>query len=178
MNETLQQIVAEMRERVTVLRAIKDEHHNVRLLENWIERLSAIEATGGEVVRLLDEFDTYTRDKIGNCSDRHCMLGENAVGTNGGCRCWDDRRKARWYMTAARQLHRNLRVATPPPPRDAGREAQEASRYRWLRKLKSGRPESQIALAQVILALREKPEAMDAFIDEQIAKDRALAGGE
>lgn len=50
-------------------------------------------------------------------------------------------------------------------------QERDAARYQWLRKLKSGRPESQIALAQVILALREKPESMDAFIDEQILAD-------
>ena len=63
------------------------------------------------IAELLDAFDAYARDNIGNCSDRHCMLGENAVGTNGGCKCWDDRRKARWYMTATHQLHKNIRAA-------------------------------------------------------------------
>lgn len=63
--------------------------------------------------------------------------------------------------------------AAPPPPR-AEVEALErdAARYRWLLSLKSGRPESQIALAHLILAMRKSPDAVGIFIDEQI--DRAL----
>ncbi len=46
----------------------------------------------------------------------------------------------------------------------------DAARFRWLCSLQSGRPESQIALATVILAMRKNPEAVRTFIDEQIAK--------
>lgn len=59
---------------------------------------------------------------------------------------------------------------------DIGRDQQDAARFRWLCSLKSGRTESQIALAQVILAMRKNPEAVCIFIDEQIAAAKALTG--
>lgn len=62
-----------------------------------------------KIEALLDEFDGYTRPF--NCSDRHCMLGGNAVGTNGGCKCWDDRNKMRRYLPAVHSLHRKIRDA-------------------------------------------------------------------
>lgn len=63
-----------------------------------------------------------------------------------------------------RDAYRAARAALP----SHAELERDAARYQWLRKLKSGRPESQIALARVVLALREMPEKMDVFIDEQI----------
>ena len=45
----------------------------------------------------------------------------------------------------------------------------DAACFQWLMSLQSGRPEAQIALAQVILAMRKNPEAVRKFIEEQIA---------
>lgn len=68
-----------------------------------------------------------------------------------------------------------FRTDLDPKPAPQGQDARDAARFRWLCSLKSGRPESQIALAQVILSMRENAEAVSKFIDEQIA---ALKTGE
>lgn len=75
-----------------------------------LERALSDAVVARPMLALLDEFDAYAREKIENCSDRHCMLGSNPVGTNGGCKCWDDRNKMRRYLPAARQLHKKLRA--------------------------------------------------------------------
>lgn len=117
MNHPLSDLVREMREQA----ATKFPQWSQTL--DWASRLERAlsDAVGVRpMLALLDEFDTYARDKIQNCSDRYCMLGNNVVGTNGGCKCWDDRTKARWYMQATYQLHKKLRAMIEAAERQEG----------------------------------------------------------
>lgn len=67
------------------------------------------------------------------------------------------------------------RAAAPTPapvpvdPAELAALRRDAACFQWLMSLQSGRPESQIALAQVILAMRKNPEAVRKFIEGQIA---------
>ena len=55
----------------------------------------------------LRQFDESV-GKMENCSDRHCVIRPNAVGTNGGCKCWDDRHKARLMFAYVKRLRAAL----------------------------------------------------------------------
>lgn len=71
--------------------------------------------------------------------------------------------------------YRAMLAAAPTPapvpvdPAEIEALRRDAACFQWLMSLQSGRPESQIALAQVILAMRKNPEAVRKFIEGQIA---------
>jgi hypothetical protein len=69
-------------------------------------------------------FYDHVMTSIGGCMDGGCVIVKpKGMVTNGGCRCMDDRLKARRVSGAANHLRNAVRVllsAAPPPPEVEG----------------------------------------------------------
>lgn len=64
-----------------------------------------------EIADRLAHYDAVARD-IGSCGDGYCVvLHQKGQHTNGGCRCSDDRMKARRMMAAGDSLAKAVRAA-------------------------------------------------------------------
>lgn len=72
------------------------------------------------MAQFLADYDAYML-KIGGCSDGGCMIDRpKGMHTNGGCRCWDDRTKARRFMIFVSQTVARQRAALAHP-KETGR---------------------------------------------------------
>lgn len=64
-----------------------------------------------EIVGRLASYDAVAKD-IGSCGDGYCVvLHQKGQHTNGGCRCSDDRNKARRMMAVGDRLAKAVRAA-------------------------------------------------------------------